>query len=148
MTELKITATDALPGMTGSHKKLSATVSDFFPCVSVCETCSSVCSHDVHSQLSSFKAWIEFDAWKELFLRGKSSCSSKIWRLLLIFKSQPLMSDNECWRRHKENFWCKIRGNSETQGHLISQNLPNKRAVFLMYFDYAILCFSLDFHDS
>lgn len=148
MTELKITAMDALPGMTGSHKKLSVIVSDFSPCVSVCERSSSVCSHDVHSQLSSFKAWIEFDAWKELFLRGKSSCSSKIWRLLLIFKSQPLMSDNECWRRHKENFWCKIRGNSETQGHLISQNLPNKRAVFLMYFDYAILCFSLDFHDS
>lgn len=28
---------------------------------------------------------------------------------------------------------------TQTQGHLISQNLPNKRAAFLMYFDYILL---------
>lgn len=43
---------------------------------------------------------------KRMICKRENSAAflKKNWRLLLIFKSQLLMSDNECWRRHKENF--------------------------------------------
>lgn len=94
-------------------------MSRFWVCVCFCNWNLLACIRDVHLQLPSFTDWIRSAAQKEWFLRGILCCFSEIWRLFPIPNSQPLMSDNECWRRHKENFWCKIRGNSETQGHLI-----------------------------